>query len=349
MKTSPGIREIARLAKVSVATVSKSLNNKTDISEATRRRVLGICKELGYRPNPLVAALMRSRRRHTPPTRRLTLAFVSAFDTADGWRTHPSPIFRQMFTGAEARAAERSYRLEHFWLYRDGMSNQRFSQMLLARGIRGLLFAPVPYDQTPIELQWEDFAVVVLGITPSTSRFNRVATDYYQSMLLAMEHCAQLDYTRPGLAVRQETNSRLEYRWEAAYHIAVRRLKLKPVTPLLVPQWTTENVSHWLECDRPDVVIGPVLGRLEELVTASGARIPDDIGLVGLLVPRAGDRLSGVLQDGEIIGGTAADQLISQLERNETGIPEHPITHTMLGRWNPGRTVHAVQVQANSP
>jgi len=344
MNPPPNIREIARLAKVSVATVSKSLNNKTDVSETTRQRVLGICQKLGYRPNPLVAALMRSRRRHKPPTQGLTLAFVSAFDTADGWRTHASPIFRQMFTGAEARAAERSYRLEHFWLYRDGMSNHRFSQMLIARNIRGLLFAPVPYDQTPIDLQWEDFAVVVLGITPSTSRFNRVATDYYQSMLLAMEHCARLGCKRPGLAVRQETNSRLEYRWEAAYHIAARRLKLNSVPPLLVPEWTKGDVHRWLKRYRPDVVIGPVLGSLEELVTASGASIPEDIGLVGLLVPRAGDPLSGVLQDGEILGATAADQLISQLERNETGIPEHPITHTMLGRWNSGRTIRATPV-----
>jgi LacI family fructose operon transcriptional repressor len=33
------------------------------------------------------------------------------------------------------------------------------------------------------------------------------------------------------------------------------------------------------------------------------------------------------------------DQLISQVERNETGIPEHPITLTMKGSWNAGRTL----------
>ncbi len=333
------MREVARLVGVSVATVSRSLANNAGVSERTRRRVLATSVKLGYKTNPLVAALMRSRRRRSSPVSGLTLAYVTAFPTADGWRRHPAPIFRQMFAGAEARAKERNYRLEHFWLYRDGMSNLRFSQMLLARGIRGLLFAPVPYDQTPIELQWADFSTVVLGITPSTSRFNRVATDYYQSMLLAVEQCAQLGYQRPGLAVRSETNSRLEFRWEAAYYIASKRLELKPVTPLLVSEWTTENVGRWLKKEKPDVVIGPVLGRLEDLVTVSGAQIPADIGMVGLLVPRAGDRLSGVLQDGEVIGAAAADQLISQLERNETGIPEHPITHTMLGRWNPGRTI----------
>lgn len=334
------MREIARITGVSIATVSKSLTNKSDISASTRQRVLAVCERLGYKTNPLVAALMRSRRRHTSPASGLTLAYTTAFPTADGWRKHPSPIFRQLFAGAEARAEERNYRLEHHWLFRDGMSNQRFSQVLEARGIKGILLAPVPYTHTAIELNWPAFSTVVLGLTPSTRQFHRVTTDYYQSMLLVMEHCRQSGYRRPGLAVRMETVARLEYRWEAAYLVAQQRLGLSQTAkPLIVEEWTPENVGRWLRREKPDVVIGPVLGRLEELITASGKRVPEDIGLVGLLVPRPGDRLAGVLQDGEILGATAVDQLISQIERNETGIPNHPITHTMLGRWNPGRTI----------
>ena len=98
-------------------------------------------------------------------------------------------------------------------------------------------------------------------------------------------------------------------------------------------------MERWLERERPDVVIGPVLGRLEEYIRATGSRVPADLGLVGLLVPTAGDRLSGVLQDGEVIGAVAIDQLIAAVERNETGVPENPITHTTLGRWNAGRTL----------
>lgn len=336
------MREVAKLTKVSVATVSKSLANKKDISPKTRQRVLNACKKLGYRTNPLVAALMRSRRRQASPASGLTLAYVTAFPTDDGWRKHPSPIFRQLFAGAEARAEERNYRLEHHWLYRDGMTNQRFSQMLEARGIKGILLAPVPDTQTAIDLNWPAFSTVALGLTPSTRQFHRVTTDYYQSMLLVMEHCRQNGYRRPGLAVRMETVARLEYRWEAAYLVAQQRLGLSSaVKPLIVDEWTTQNVSRWLRQQKPDVVIGPVLGRLEELIVGSGKSVPDDIGLIGLLVPRPGDRLAGVLQDGQILGATAVDQLISLVERNETGIPDHPITHTMLGRWNPGRTIRS--------
>jgi DNA-binding LacI/PurR family transcriptional regulator len=248
-----------------------------------------------------------------------------------------------MYAGAEARARERNYRLEPFWLFRDGMSNARFSQVLAARGIRGLLVAPVPDTHTAIELDWPAFSTVVLGLTPTTRTFHRVATDYYQSMLLVMEECSKLGYRRPGLAARLETIKRLEFRWEGAWLVANERFGLqRPPAPLFVDEWTPGAVARWLEQEQPDVVIGPVLGRLEEIIRASGRRIPADLGLVGLLVPEAGGRLSGVLQDGEVIGAVAIDQLIGAVERNETGIPDHPITHTTLGRWNPGRTVRAV-------
>lgn len=340
---TPSMRDIARHVGVSIATVSKCLSGKRDVSAATRRRVLATCQTLGYKTNPLVAALMQSRRRHSSPADTLTLAFVTAFPTADGWQRHPSPIFHQMFAGAEARARSRNFRLEHFWLFRDGMSNARFSQILEMRGIRGLLIAPMPDTHTAIELSWPAFSTVVLGLTPTTRAFHRVATDYYQSMLLVMEECANLGYRRPGLAARAETIKRLEFRWEGAWLVACERYGLKtPPPPLFVDEWTRGGLERWLEREQPDVVIGPVLGPLEDIIRTSGRRIPGDLGLVGLLVPQPGDRLSGVLQDGEVIGAVAIDQLIGAVERNETGIPEHPITHTTLGRWNSGRTLRRV-------
>ncbi len=222
------------------------------------------------------------------------------------------------------------------------MTNARFSQMIEARGIRGLLVAPVPDTHTSLELNWAAFSTVVLGLTPTMRAFHRVTTDYYQSMLLTMEQCVELGYRRPGLAVRLETIKRLEFRREGAYLAACDRFGIAAPRPLFVGEWTSDEVARWLEREQPDAVIGPVLGKLEEFIRASGCRVPADLGLVGLLVPQAGDRLSGVLQDGEVIGAVAIDQLIAAVERNETGLPENPITHTTLGRWNKGRTLRQV-------
>jgi LacI family transcriptional regulator len=55
------IRDIARLAGVSTATVSKVLNNYTEVSDATKTRILKIVEEVGYIPNSSARALSTKR------------------------------------------------------------------------------------------------------------------------------------------------------------------------------------------------------------------------------------------------------------------------------------------------
>ena len=63
-KSAVGIRDIADAAGVSISTVSKILNNRTDgvrISAETRQRVTEVAQRLGYQPNPFASALRSSR------------------------------------------------------------------------------------------------------------------------------------------------------------------------------------------------------------------------------------------------------------------------------------------------
>lgn len=52
-----GVEEIARLANVSIGTVDRALHDRKEISESTRKRILRIAKEHGYRPNLAARAL----------------------------------------------------------------------------------------------------------------------------------------------------------------------------------------------------------------------------------------------------------------------------------------------------
>lgn len=55
------LAELARLAGVSTATASVALNNKPGVSDATRRRIMDLAQEVGYRPNRAGRALRQSR------------------------------------------------------------------------------------------------------------------------------------------------------------------------------------------------------------------------------------------------------------------------------------------------
>lgn len=54
---SSGVKEIARLAQVSLATVDRVLHNRTGVSDATRAKIQKIIKRLNYRPNLLARRL----------------------------------------------------------------------------------------------------------------------------------------------------------------------------------------------------------------------------------------------------------------------------------------------------
>ncbi len=59
--TPVGIKDIARALDISIGTVDRALNDKPDVSAATRARVLAMAERLGYRPN-LAARYLQSRR-----------------------------------------------------------------------------------------------------------------------------------------------------------------------------------------------------------------------------------------------------------------------------------------------
>lgn len=54
---SPGIKDIARIANVSIGTVDRVLHNRAGVSEATRARVLKVIEKTGYRKNVLASRL----------------------------------------------------------------------------------------------------------------------------------------------------------------------------------------------------------------------------------------------------------------------------------------------------
>jgi LacI family transcriptional regulator len=89
------IREVARAAGVSTATVSHALSGNRPVSPRTRHRVKRVAESLGYRPNAIAAAM--------PTGRTQTLGMVVP-DLSN-------PFFGELLGAVERTAAERGYSL----------------------------------------------------------------------------------------------------------------------------------------------------------------------------------------------------------------------------------------------
>jgi len=347
MSNGVTMKTVAAAANVTQATVSMCLSNNPRIPPATRTRVQAIAKKLGYHPNPYVSTLMRIRRQGRRLMERPTLALVCAQRTASGWRDNPSPTIRQMREGAFERASLRGYRAQEFWLHRDGMSNERFSEMLHARGIQGLLISPWSDGDAPPALHWDYFAAVSLSVPLPSLTITTVCNDHYFSSLQAVRECHRHGYRRPGLVLREGHQNRFQGRWQAGFLIAGQMLPdIKPAAPLYVGDWGDEaGFFRWLKREKPDVIITPASDVLPAMLARAGWRIPEDIGFAMLGCPQLGDRFSGVFQNGHMIGELAVDTLISLGERHERGLPAQATTVMVEGQWNEGRTLRPLPVK----
>ena len=338
------MKVIAEQAGVTQATVSMSLANHPRISAETRKRIQVLARKLGYQPNPYVSTLMRARRQGRELTDRPTLAVVGAFNTAEGWRDNPSLTIQQQRLGALERATLRGYRPEEFWLHREGMSNERFSDMLRARGIQGVLISPLADWAPPPALHWDYFATVSLSVPWPALPVTTVCNDHYFSSLQTARECHRRGYRRLGMVLRKINQVRLQGRWHAGTLVAPHMLPEVGLTePLFVDDMDDEAaIMQWLKREKPDVLISPGGEQLLALLERRGWRVPEDIGLAWLACTRPGHVCSGVYQNGELVGATAVDTLISLVERNERGLPAQATTLMVEGLWNEGRTLRTV-------
>src|SRR5690606_6148121 len=101
------------------------------------------------------------RRKQAPVAFQSTLAWINNFPVrAEGRELINIVGYHE---GALRHATQMGFKLEEFWLAEPGMSPKRAREVLLARGIRGLVFPPQPLSGTELALDVEPFACVAIG------------------------------------------------------------------------------------------------------------------------------------------------------------------------------------------
>jgi DNA-binding LacI/PurR family transcriptional regulator len=332
------LQDVADRAGVHRSTVALALRDHPRIPEETRERIRALAAKLGYRQNPLVAALMQSRRSGRA-VRHVTLAFVTNYPTRYGWRPehHQRPDF---FPGAVTRARDFGYKLEHFWLGESGMNPARFCDILTTRGIHGLILGRLPPGQHAIDLRWERFSCVALGMTLRAPRLHHVTENHFDTAWQAMQQCRERGYRRIGFVFTEANDSpRVGDRWIGAYLLQQSKLPARDRLPICPGAPATQGeFAAWFQRYRPDAVLvshaPPVLAWLRNL----GKTVPRDVGLAELEDhPEHGS--AGVHYDPSKIGALAVEMLVGLMHRNEKGVPLDQHEVLLSGEWREGNTL----------
>lgn len=327
----PTLRTIAKKAGLSLAATSMALRNHPGVAAKTRVRVQALAREIGYHPDPKLATLMQHLRLHKGVDYRETIAFLSSYANYEEWK-----VFSQhdYYLGACERAAELGYRVELFHLAEKGMTPNRMSRMLEARGIRGVLVGGFSKPGATLKLEWEKFAAVTFGYSLTMPVLNRVTTDYYREMLSVLGRLTKEGCRRIGLNLSINADVKVLNFWRSAYLLFEDNLPKGAVrVPVNASMLGAENLATWLQEHKPDAVVSAGCDFPRAYERAYGKAPPKRIRYVNMNLHHADGRSRGIDQDSWAIGRLGCGHLVTMLQRNEIGLPEEAQIISIEGNW----------------
>jgi DNA-binding LacI/PurR family transcriptional regulator len=134
----PTIRDVAAAAGVSYQTVSRVINDRPDVADDTRRRVLQVIEQLDYQPSAVARGLAS---RHTRTLGLITEDFTDYF-------------FTQVIVGAEAEARRHGYYFILGSTQRNPDDEPEYLRLLTEREVDGILFARPSTEGDAQHVRW---------------------------------------------------------------------------------------------------------------------------------------------------------------------------------------------------
>ena len=329
------LRELSAACGLSVSTVSKALNDYSDVGDDTRALVRRKAEELGYHPNAIARSLKMGR--------TFNLGVVFSDDNGMGFmHSFFAPVLQSFKTEAERHGYDITFITSHM-----GHTEMTYLHHCRSRQVDGVCIVCAEYDNPEIvELMRSDLPVVAIDYPGSDAVC--VRSDNYQGMWMLVEYILRRGHRRIAYVTGENTPVTRVRR--QAFLDAMRSASLSVPDRYIVegrfhhPGKTREAVARLLKVpDRPSCILMPddyaAVGGMEAL-RAAGLRIPEDISVTGFdgvrFMQLCKPSLTTVAQDTERIGHEAALRLICQVEDHKRDMTE---IRTIACRLVQGETV----------
>ncbi len=340
------MRDIAQTAGVHPSTVSRALRDDPALPRDRCRAIQALAGRLGYRINPLVSALMASRRGSSEGF-RAEIALLQSWPGPGAWRRFPTLL--GFWEGARARAENLGYRLEEYCV-RNAAELARAHRALVQRGVRGVVIFPFAEGEHELEFPWEHYASATIGYSLKSVQFHRAAHDQFGGALMAIRALRSDGVRRVGFVGSRKFERRVNGHWMGATVAAPYLIDGISTAALLLKSEPTDRTMfrRWNRVFRPEAVLVPNVHfarRLEPFLDArtSALRI---VLLDGGGVESGYD---GIDQRSELTGAATIDLVVAQMHRNEYGIPTFAKTSLTHGVWRQAGGGPGLSLSASGP
>jgi LacI family transcriptional regulator len=319
------IKDVAREAGVSVATVSRVFNDSDRVSEDTRHRVRAVAEKLRFWPNGAARSLITNR----------THAIGVLLPDLHG------EFFSEVIRGIDLAA-----RAEGLHVLVSSSHSDTTELVVTLRAMRGridglLIMAPDKDTAPAIRATTWDCPVVLLGPGGEVPDFDTVAIANFDGAYAVVRHLQRLGHRRIATLTGPARNLDAQQRLEG-YRAAMREAGVTNTRALEVVGDFTEPSGYQgaqtllKVSPRPtavfvgnDVMAVGVLGALRD----AGLRVPKDMAVVGFDDIAISRHLTPPLTTVHVDAFQMGERALHRLLRRDRGEPAPTRAHEVLPTW----------------
>jgi LacI family transcriptional regulator len=312
MPVAPNLVEVARRARVSTSTVSRTINQTGKISAATQAHVRRVMEEMGYKPNRVARRLRAGGSCH------LIGLIIPNIQNA---------FFADVARGVEDVAYQNSFAVLLCNYDEDPAKEQFYLDVMQAESVDGIILPPV-HEDDPAVLRTAAAGIPIVCVDRALAgvAIDKVEIDNERGAFEAVSHLIARGHRRIGVISGPADSSTGRER-VAGYRRALAHAGMPIADDLIRYGDFKEQSGRRLAAEllrlraRPTALfVGNnlmLIGTLET-VYACGLRIPDQIALVGFddlpLATVFNPPLSVVRQPAYEVGRSAAELLLKRIQ-----------------------------------
>ena len=309
------IKDIAKMANVSVTTVSKVINNYSDISPETKRKVLKIIENNNYRPNANARSLSMNK------TYSIGIFFK---DHQNSGLSHP--FFRNVIYGMEKQFSEYGYDMILFTSKWD--DRFKYVEKCEHRNVDGAILMGMPKSADDLDsLLKSNIPSVFVDLDVVGKNSTYVMSDNIQGAKDAVNYLVNIGHQKIGMITGEKMTKPAQDRLKG-YKAAMNDNNLnynnnwiiegefsedggyKSMKKLL----SLDNKPTAIFCQGDNIAFGAI-----KAINESNYKVPDDFSIIGFddieISSYIEPKLTTIRQDKYKMGKTSAELLINMINK----------------------------------
>ena len=268
------IRDVARHANVSIATVSRTINGIPTVDKELARRVRKAIEGLNYYPNTQARALVSGRS-------KIFGLLISEIT---------NPFFPELIQGFEDVAVENGYDIMISSTNYDVARMQACVRRLLERNVEGVAVMTFGIEAPLLdELASRNIPLVFIDVGPDNPHVSTLAIDYRQGIREGVQHLAALTHREIAFVSGPLQQSSCQLR-KNGFLSSLEEIGVTPNPELLLESDHTleggmraadqllklKRLPTAVMCSNDMTAIGVL-----RTFTRAGLRIPEDVSVIG--------------------------------------------------------------------